>query len=78
MLEIVELIRPVDQGRMTPFLCNASDGQAYYVILKFATVQKINVQLKLSLLISLGRTHLISTPLAAFLVHHRFIHYLSD
>ncbi|MEI6070029.1 MAG: HipA family kinase [Methylococcaceae bacterium] len=31
MLEIVELIRPADQGRTTPFLCNASDGHAYYV-----------------------------------------------
>ncbi|NOT85661.1 MAG: hypothetical protein HOP02_12980 [Methylococcaceae bacterium] len=31
MLEIVEIIRPADQGRTTPFLCNASDGKAYYV-----------------------------------------------
>ncbi|MDO9424901.1 MAG: hypothetical protein Q7T40_12030 [Methylobacter sp.] len=31
MLEIVEIIRPADQGRTTPFLCNASDGNAYYV-----------------------------------------------
>jgi len=31
MLEIEEIIRPADQGRTTPFLCNASDGNAYYV-----------------------------------------------
>lgn len=31
MLEIVEIIKPADQGRTTPFLCNASDGNAYYV-----------------------------------------------
>ena len=31
MLEIEELIRPADQGRTTPFLCNATDGHAYYV-----------------------------------------------
>jgi hypothetical protein len=31
VLEIEEIIRPADQGRTTPFLCNASDGNAYYV-----------------------------------------------
>lgn len=31
MLEIEEIIRPADQGRTTPFLCNASDGNTYYV-----------------------------------------------
>lgn len=31
MLEIEEIIRPADQGRTTPFLCNASDGNAYYI-----------------------------------------------
>ncbi|TRW93318.1 HipA family kinase [Candidatus Methylobacter oryzae] len=31
MLEIEEIIRPAHQGRTTPFLCNASDGKAYYV-----------------------------------------------
>lgn len=31
MLEIVEIIRPADQGRTTPFLCTASDGDQYFV-----------------------------------------------
>jgi hypothetical protein len=31
MLEIIELIRPADQGRTTPFLCRASDNQYYYI-----------------------------------------------
>jgi len=31
MLEIEEIIKPADQGRTRPFLCNASDGHAYYV-----------------------------------------------
>lgn len=31
MLEIEEIIRPAVQGRTTPFLCNASDGYAYYI-----------------------------------------------
>lgn len=31
MLEIVEIIKPAVQGRTTPFLCNASDGNTYYV-----------------------------------------------
>lgn len=31
MLDIVELIRPAAQGITRPFLCNASDGHAYYV-----------------------------------------------
>lgn len=31
MLEIEEIIRPADQGGTTPFLCNGSDGNAYYV-----------------------------------------------
>ncbi|MEQ1528758.1 MAG: HipA family kinase [Methylococcales bacterium] len=38
MLEIVELIRPADQGRTTPFLCKASDGNIYYVKGYAATV----------------------------------------
>ncbi|QPK62878.1 hypothetical protein IVG45_18940 [Methylomonas sp. LL1] len=31
MLEIVEIIRPADQGRTTPFLCTACDGNSYFV-----------------------------------------------
>lgn len=31
MLEIVEIIKPADQGRTTPFLCKASDDQLYFV-----------------------------------------------
>ena len=31
MLEIEEIIKPAAQGRTTPFLCNASDGNAYYI-----------------------------------------------
>ena len=31
MLEIEEIIKPAAQGRTTPFLCNASDGHAYYI-----------------------------------------------
>lgn len=31
MLEIEEIIKPAAQGRTTPFLCNASDGETYYV-----------------------------------------------
>lgn len=31
MLEIVEIIRPADQGRTTPFLCTAEDGHRYFV-----------------------------------------------
>jgi hypothetical protein len=31
MLEIVEIIRPAYQGRTTPFLCKASDGEMYFV-----------------------------------------------
>ena len=31
MLEIVEIIRPAEQGRTTPFLCKASDGRMYFV-----------------------------------------------
>jgi hypothetical protein len=31
MLEIVEIIKPADQGRTSPFLCKASDGHLYYV-----------------------------------------------
>jgi hypothetical protein len=31
MLEIVEIIRPADQGRTTPFLCSASDENRYFV-----------------------------------------------
>lgn len=31
MLEIIEIIRPADQGRTTPFLCVGSDGQQYFV-----------------------------------------------
>ena len=31
MLEIVEIIRPADQGRTTPFLCSACDGMRYFV-----------------------------------------------
>ena len=31
MLEIVEIIRPAVQGQTTPFLCNADDGNTYYV-----------------------------------------------
>jgi hypothetical protein len=31
MLEIEEIIKPAVQGRTTPFLCNASDGHAYYI-----------------------------------------------
>lgn len=31
MPEIVEIIRPADQGRTSPFLCKASDGRLYYV-----------------------------------------------
>lgn len=31
MIEIVEIIRPADQGRTTPFLCTASDGNVYFV-----------------------------------------------
>ena len=38
MLEIVEIIRPAKQGRTTPFLCNASDGYAYFVKGYAATV----------------------------------------
>jgi len=30
MLEIVEIIKPADQGRTTPFLCLGADGNAYY------------------------------------------------
>ena len=38
MLEILEIIRPAKQGRTTPFLCNASDGNAYFVKGHAATV----------------------------------------
>jgi hypothetical protein len=31
MLEIVEIIQPAAQVWTTPFLCNTSDGNAYYV-----------------------------------------------
>jgi hypothetical protein len=37
-LEIVEIIKPAQQGMTTPFLCNASDGAAYYVKGKTATI----------------------------------------
>lgn len=38
MLEIVEIIKPAKQGMTMPFLCNASDGHAYYVKGYAATV----------------------------------------
>ena len=31
MLEIVQIIRPADQGRTTPFLCSGCDGNNYFV-----------------------------------------------
>ena len=38
MIEIIEIIRPADQGMTRPFLCNASDGNAYYVKGRAASV----------------------------------------
>lgn len=31
MLQIVEILRPAEQGRTTPFLCRGEDDQLYYV-----------------------------------------------
>lgn len=31
MLQIIEILRPADQGRTTPFLCRAEDDRLYYV-----------------------------------------------
>jgi hypothetical protein len=38
VINIVEIIKPADQGRTTPFLCKASDGNTYYVKGHAATV----------------------------------------
>ena len=38
-LEIIEILRPADQGRTMPFLCRAEDEQLYYVKGKSAGVK---------------------------------------